>query len=83
MLANAQTVREYAEAEAKAAAGAEAARMAARESAANAAMEALLAEEEQEKAAKPHTVKGKARGPKGREKGRSDAGRPPFEFLSD
>jgi hypothetical protein len=57
MLRNAQTAREIAEAEAKAAGEAEAARMApimaAREAAADAAMEALLAEEEQEKAAAP------------------------------
>jgi hypothetical protein len=57
MLRNAQTARENAEAVAKAAGEAEAARMApimaAREAAADAAMEALLAEEEQEKAVAP------------------------------
>jgi hypothetical protein len=68
MLEAAATCRKKAEAEAKAAAEAEAARMApimaAREAAADAAMEALLAEEEQEKAAaKPRKqVKGKGTG---------------------
>ena len=70
MLGNAEKFREKAEAEAKAAAKAEVARMApimaAREAAANAAMEALLAEEEQEKAAASRNAKGKVK-PKGRE----------------
>jgi hypothetical protein len=71
MLRNAQAAREYAEEDAKAAAEAEAARMApimaAREAAANAAMEALLAEEEQEKAAAKPRKPGKGKG-KGRRK---------------
>jgi colicin import membrane protein len=58
---NAQAAHEHAEAEAKAAAEVEAARMApimaAREAAADAAMEALLAEEEHEKAAGAATAK--------------------------
>ena len=66
MLRNAEKFREKAEAEAKAAAAAEAARMAGREAAANAAMEALLAEEAQEKAATARSGKGKVKKGKGR-----------------
>jgi hypothetical protein len=70
-LGNAEKCRNYAEEEAKAAADAEAVRMApimaARKAAADAAMEALLAEEEQEKAATKPRKQGKGKG-KGRRK---------------